>query len=205
MTSCKQIHIVGAVGAGKSSLSKLLSVREGITLFPEPVRTNPYLDKFYEDPTSVATQMQIFLVHKRFKQAKEAEKLDKCIMDMSMYGNDIFAGLMHRNGDISDLDYSVYQDLSSTLKSLIEPPKLMVYLQVSPLVAIQRIIKRNRISELKAPLQYWFDLNMAYEQWFDSYDAGKKILINVDNVDFVLHEEEEDYMLDMIMEEFNNG
>jgi deoxyadenosine/deoxycytidine kinase len=201
--TCQQIHILGAVGAGKSSLSKLLSVREDIILFPEPVKTNPYLEKFYEHPRSVAFQMQIFLLHARYKQAEQAQELDRCLMDMSMYGNDIFAGLMYRNGDISPQDYELYHDLSKSFKRLIPPPKLMVYLQVSPQVAVNRIMKRNRRSELKAPLEYWFDLNQAYEDWYETYDAGKKILINVDNVDFVSHEDEEDYILDIIMEEFN--
>lgn len=200
--TCQQIHILGPVGAGKSSLSKLLSVREGITLFPEPVTTNPYLEKFYEDARSVAIQMQLFLAHNRFKQAKEAEKLDKCIMDMSIYGNDIFAGLMHRSGYISEVDYAMYTDVTNSLKKLVEPPALMVYLQCTPRVCIDRIIKRNRPSELKASLQYWFDLNKAYEDWYESYNAGKKILINVDDLDYVMYEDEEDYILNIIMEEF---
>ncbi len=200
MTSCEQIHILGTVGAGKSSLAKLLSVREGITLFPEPVETNPYLEKFYENPKAFAFQMQIFLMHSRYKQAIEAQKLPRCIMDMSIYGNDIFALLMNFNGDISDEDYNTYRDLSNSLVALLEPPKLMVYLQCSPSVAVQRIMKRGRPSELKAPLEYWYNLNRSYEQWYEGYNLSKKIAINVDNIDFVAEEYEEDYILDMIME-----
>jgi deoxyadenosine/deoxycytidine kinase len=203
--SCRQIHILGCVGAGKSSLSKLLSVREGITLFEEPVLNNPYLESFYENPKEFAFPMQVFLMHARYKQALEAQQLDKCIMDMSIYGNDIFEQLMYSNKDINMVDHMTYADLSNSFKSLLQPPALMVYLQVSTQTAIQRIIKRGRPSELKAPMQYWFDLNKSYERWYDNYTLGKKILINVDDIDFVAHEDEEDYILDMIMEEFNNA
>lgn len=206
MTTSKQIHILGMVGCGKSSLSKLLSAREGITLFPEPVESNPYLEKFYESPREFAFQMQIFLMHARYKQAREAEELtEPSIMDMSIYGNDIFEQLMYHNGDITREDHITYRDVSNSLKSLLEPPRLMVYLQCSTQEAINRIIKRGRPSELKASLEYWFKLNKSYEQWYDSYNLGKKILINVEDIDFVSHEEDEDYILDLIMEEFNNG
>jgi deoxyadenosine/deoxycytidine kinase len=196
----EQIHILGTVGAGKSSLCRLLSVREQIPLFPEPVESNPYLNKFYENPSLYAFPMQIFLMHSRYKQHKEAEKLDRCIMDMSIYGNDIFAELQYKSGYMSADDFNTYMDVSNSLKSMLEPPKLVVYLQCSVSVAVKRIMKRGRPAELKAPLQYWYDLNEAYEKWYNSYNASKKILINVDNIDFVNNDEDEDYILDLIME-----
>jgi deoxyadenosine/deoxycytidine kinase len=203
--SCKQVHIVGMVGAGKSSLSKLLSVREDITLFPEPVSSNPYLEKFYENPKGFAFPMQTFLLLSRYKQAIAAQQLDRCIMDMSIYGNDIFSYLMHANGDMSDDDYQTYVNLANTFKDLLKPPTLMVYLECSTEVAVQRIIRRGRPSELKASIDYWFNLNKCYERWFDEYSFGKKILINVDKLNFVSEDDDEDYILDIIMEEFNNA
>lgn len=196
----EQIHILGVVGAGKSTLCRLLSVREQIPMFPEPVETNPYLNKFYENPRQYAFPMQIFLMHSRYKQHKEAEKLDRCIMDMCIHGNDIFAGLQYKSGYMSADDYDTYMDVSNSLKATLEPPKLVVYLQCSVSVAVKRIMKRGRPAELKAPLQYWYDLNEAYENWYSSYNLSKKILINVDNIDFVNNDEDEDYILDLIME-----
>ena len=196
-----QIHIMGPVGVGKSSLSHLLSVREGITLFPEPVEDNPYLALFYEDPEKYAFQLQIFMLHRRFIQTQEAQNLDVSIMDMSMIGNDLFAELMFMSGSMSKTDYELYSNVSTSLKSLVEPPELMVYLQCSIPEAIRRIMRRGRPSELKAPLQYWYDLNHSYEKWYNAYSFSKKICINVDNLDFVNDEEDEDYVLDMIMEE----
>jgi deoxyadenosine/deoxycytidine kinase len=125
-------------------------------------------------------------------------------MDMSMYGNDIFAKLMWERREMSQQDYETYKDVSKSLQSLVEPPKLMVYLQCKPEVTVQRIMKRGRASELQAPLLYWFHLNRLYQEWYREYNLGKKILINVEDIDFISHEDEEDYILDLIMEEFNN-
>jgi deoxyadenosine/deoxycytidine kinase len=90
--------------------------------------------------------------------------------------------------------------VSDTYKSIIRPPDLVVYLQCSTNVAINRIIRRGRVSELKAPMEYWFQLNEAYEKWYNWYRGSKKILINVDDIDFVSDYEEEDYTIDSILE-----
>ncbi|AYP68647.1 deoxyadenosine/deoxycytidine kinase [Exiguobacterium phage vB_EalM-132] len=198
------IHIMGTVGAGKSTLSNLLSGREGIKLLPEPVTSNPYLDDFYKDPVRNAFPMQVFLMHARFKQAKENEG-KTCIMDMSIYGNDIFAGLMHNSGYMTEVDLNNYMAVSDSLKSMLDKPAMVVYLKCSVDTAVKRIMKRGRASELNAPLSYWYDLNNAYEQWYENYNDSKKIMIDVADLDFLTDEADEDYILDIIMEEYQNA
>lgn len=192
------IHIMGTVGAGKSTLSNLLSGREGVTLFPEPVDSNPYLSCFYREPQKYGFPMQVFLMHARYKQALEANSYKKCIMDMSIYGTDIFEQIMYESGDISENDHQTYKDLSTSLQKLLPPPKLVVYLQCSPDVAISRIIKRNRTSELQASIDYWFKLYNAYENWYLSYNLGDKMLINVDGINIVDSEVDKDYVVNLV-------
>lgn len=194
------IVLMGVPGAGKSSLSKLLSVREGLVLYPEPVDTNPYLSDYYKDPAKYAFNMQVFLLHKRFLQAMEAQHLTQCVMDMHMIGNDIFARLQHANNHMTKTDFGTYSELSKSFKSMVKPPDLVVYLQCSVRTAVDRIMIRSRKSELDAPISYWYDLNEIYERWYDSYLDSKKMLINVDDLDFVNDESEEDYVIDSIME-----
>jgi deoxyadenosine/deoxycytidine kinase len=189
------IIIQGPVGAGKSTLSKALAERSGYTLLEEPVGGNPYLTKFYENPKSYAFQMQIFLTHARFQQVMGVLDTDKIIMDMSIYGNDVFAGLLHKSGDMESIDYETYMSMSNHYKTILPNPTLMVYLQCSPQVCIDRIIKRNRVAELLAPMKYWFDLNEAYEEWYDQYNDSKKICFNIDYLDFLNDEDDKEYII----------
>lgn len=159
------IEILGVVGAGKSTLSEKIAARENLPLFPEPVETNPYLTDYYKNPHRHAFNMQIFLMHSRFQQALVAEKMAQCVMDASIRVNDIFSLLQYRTGIMNETDYAVYSDVSKTFRSMIMPPDLVVYLQCSPQVAVNRIMKRGRASELTASLQYWYDLNTVYEEW----------------------------------------
>lgn len=194
------IIIQGVVGAGKSTVAEMLAARLKVPVFPEPVETNPYLSKYYADPERYAFPMQVFLLHNRFIQGLKAKTLKQCVMDTSMYGNDIFVEIQHGMKYMSDEDYITYSTLSNTYKNIVGAPDMMVYLQCSPQVAINRIIRRNRPSELIAPIQYWYDLYDANERWFEEYSDSKKILINVDHLNIITDESDEDYLIDTIVE-----
>jgi len=192
------VSIMGVVGAGKSTLCNYLTEESGIILFPEPVETNPYLTKFYEEPSSYAFQMQCFLLLQRFKQMQEADNYSMYLMDMGLWGNDIFAKLMWTNLDITDTDYETYLDLSATLKSLVKPPKLTVYLHCRPEVSVGRVLKRGRPAELNASNKYWYDLYREYENWYQNYDAGAKLMIDVSDIDIVNNMKERQEVMDEI-------
>jgi deoxyadenosine/deoxycytidine kinase len=198
------LSVMGVVGAGKSTLCNILAEAGAMTLFPEPVETNPYLTKFYEEPSSYAFQMQCFLLLQRFKQTQEAQKLDQCIMDMGMHGNDIFAKLMWTNLDITDVDYETYLDMSATFKRLVKPPKLTVHLRCSPEVAISRILKRGRPAELNATNQYWYDLNREYEEWVENYDHNL-LVIDVDGLDFVNNQRHREAICEQIIGNYEDA
>lgn len=194
------IIIQGTVGSGKTTLCNILSTREGIKMFPEPVRFNPFLNDFYEDPHKHAFTLQTFMLHSRYMQMLEAKDEEICIMDMSMWGNNIFTDVQYKQGYMTKSEYELYYQLSNNFIELAPKPALMVYLQCSTKTSVQRIMTRSRTSELNAPLQYWYQLNEAYEDWYTNYADSKKICINVDDVNIVTDEADEDYILDAIME-----
>jgi deoxyadenosine/deoxycytidine kinase len=193
------IELIGVPGSGKTSLSKLLSVRENIPMLCEPVETNPYLNAYYESPRDYAFKMQVFLLHSMFKHTLKAQKYNQCVMDASMNINDIFVEVQHQNLTMDTKDYNTYKDLSSSLHKMVSKPDLVVYLQCSPETALKRIEKRGRESELAVPFEYWCHINEAYDYWYESYSGSKKICIPVDDIDFVADTSEEDFLIDEIM------
>lgn len=185
------IVIVGVPGVGKSTLGRILAEDLKWTLMPEPVEENPYLEGYYRKPEEYAFKMQTYLLHERYIQALEAQNSkNPCVLDASMHVNDIFSSLQYRTGIMPEADYNVYKALSSTLHSQVRPPDLIVYLRCPVSVAVKRILKRGRKAELRAPLQYWCDINIEYEEWFLSYSDGPKLAIDAsDNLDILCNKE----------------
>lgn len=192
------IIIQGTVGAGKTTLCEILKDRLNMEILPEPVENNPYLDLYYKQPHKYAFPMQVFFLHSRFKQMVSNPPDSSVIMDMSIYGNDIFVSTMYRMGYMSELDYNTYNMVSDTYKKLVEPPELMVYLKCSTQVAIQRLKYRNRGYESETSCGYWETLNWEYEKWYYQYSDSKKIMIDVTDIDIIKHPEMIDVLVDKI-------
>ena len=185
------LNIAGVVGVGKSSLTKLLE-DDGYQIFKEPVFDNPLLDKFYYDKQRYAFILQIFFLNKRFEMCKEANKIRDSVMDRSIVEDTIFAKMLRDSGDMSPYEYQVYKELFDNMIEHVTPPKLMVYLRISPEEALRRIRKRGRQFEVDNDKKYWYDLNQNYDNFFHEYKWSELLIIDVDNLDFVNNKKDEE-------------
>ena len=61
----------------------------------------------------------------------------------------------------------------------------MIYLRASIPTLVEHIQERGRDYEETIRLDYLKRLNERYEAWISSYDKGKLLIIDVDNIDFV--------------------
>lgn len=168
MTAPKfHIAIAGIIGAGKTTLATALSQEMGLQLYKEPVEDNPYLEKFYEDQAQYAFPMQIYLLNRRFAQQQEIvwSPHAGAVQDRSIYEDGVFASMLHADGKISDLDFATYQSLFTNMANFMRRPTLIVFLDVSPAAAHERIQTRGRKCEETLPLAYLEKLHAAYERF----------------------------------------
>ncbi|MFC4388926.1 deoxynucleoside kinase [Gracilibacillus marinus] len=196
----KMITIDGVVGVGKTTLMDIMVKEFGYTPFIEPVVNNPILDKFYHDRERYSFPLQVFFLNERFKHIKDASKLDKAVLDRSIYGDVIFAKMLRDNNEMSEEEFAIYVDLFQNMIQHCEPPALMIYLEVSTEEAIRRIHKRGRTFEIETENIYWERLNKEYRNYFDAYDASPIVKVNVDNLDFENKSKDRAYMIALIKE-----
>jgi len=192
-----KLNIAGVVGVGKSSLCNILE-NEGYSIFREPVFDNPLLDKFYYNKERYSFPLQIFFLNKRFEMCKQANEIERSVLDRSILEDAIFAKMLRDRSEMDPYEYQIYRELLSNMMVHIRPPELMVYLKVSPKEAIRRIKKRGRDYEVKNDTDYWYDLNQNYNNFFHEYKWSPLLTINVDELDFVNRETDAKYVLDLI-------
>ena len=195
----------GVVGAGKTTLSELISERFNIPLFEELGNpdTEQLLNRFYAKKTRWSFTLQIHFLNERFRMIKDIHKEGHGILDRSIFGDRIFAELLAE--DLEDggegmtwQEYNTYSTLLDNMLEHAQPPKLLIYLQCSPEVAKKRIDSRSRGLESTVEMGYWNRLNKKYETWYQEYAHSPKILINVDHLDFVNNEEDKESVLALI-------
>jgi deoxyadenosine kinase len=180
MSSKLLIGVSGIIGVGKSTLTDSLGSHMDLKIFQEPVKTNEYLSKFYEDMSRYAFPMQVYLLNHRFRQYQQMIWENKnCVQDRTIYEDVIFARLLNRSGIINDLDFKTYMQLFENMTSFIRHPDIVVFLDVEPEKAMERIKKRGRECEKHISLEYLVTLRDGYEEWLKDIE-GKVPIIRID-------------------------
>ncbi len=201
----KHIAIAGNIGAGKTTLTKLLAKQYGWTPQFEDVENNPYLNDFYEDMVRWSFNLQIFFLNSRFSQIINLQKENEVtIQDRSIYEDAyIFAPNLHEMGLMTNRDFKNYMGLFDTLHSMVKPPDLMIYLRASIGTLVNQIQKRGREYEDNIRLDYLKRLNEFYENWVKTYSHGKLLIINVDELNFADKKEDLNKVINKVNAELN--
>lgn len=183
----KYVAIAGNIGAGKSSLTKVLSDYFKWEAFYERVDDNPYISDFYNDMRRWSFNLQVFFLSSRFKHQREIERVPHSIVqDRSIYEDvEIFARNLFEMNLMAERDYANYTELFAIMSAYLRPPDLLIYLRASVPVLVQHIQQRGRAFESSIRIEYLERLNKLYEDWIDRYSLGPKMIIDVDETDFV--------------------
>ena len=183
------IGIAGMIGAGKSTLAKLLGEHLEIDVYYEPVADNVYLDDFYRDTRRYAFATQIYLLNRRFQQHQEIIWRGRsAVQDRTIYEDSIFAKMLAGSGLMDERDYRTYSELFRHMSNFMCKPNVIVYLDVPPELSRERIKARGRENEKGISLDYLAALYAGYEEFIA--DISRVIpVIRVDYQRFATAEE----------------
>lgn len=178
------IWIEGVIGAGKTTFAREIAKRLNLRMIEEPVgggegQENPYLEKFYKDPKRYAFGMQMFLLHKRYAMQQLASfeatgvgGYDGAALDRSISGDRVFAKMLCQEGHIELLDFATYEMAYNYMCRTLLPPTLLVFLDVQPKTAFDRMKIRNRGAEAGVSLDYLIKLRDGYHELLAEAEAG---------------------------------
>lgn len=202
------IVLAGTIGAGKSSLTAMLSDHLKSEAFYESVDDNEVLPLFYADPNKYAFLLQIYFLNKRFDLIKRALSNENNVLDRSIYEDSL---LFHLNADLgraTETEVRVYDELLSNMLEELpyaahkKHPDLLVHIRVSFETMLARIQKRGREYEQlefdPSLYDYYKELNRRYDQWFEDYNESPKIQIDGDKYNFVEDPQAAEEVLKMI-------
>lgn len=197
----RYIAIEGNIGAGKTTLARLLAEACEAKLFLEEVDSNPFLEKFYSDMRDHAFQTQIFFLLNRYKQQMELTQQD--LFSDLLVSDHLFAkDTIYAHAVLGDDELVLYNRIHAMLEGKIANPDLVLYLQASPEALLERIRRRGRSFEKDIPEDYLRSLGEAFNHFFFHYEQSPLLIVNTDRIDFVANRDHLDDLFSKIAEKF---
>ncbi|WP_420476008.1 deoxynucleoside kinase [Noviherbaspirillum sp. ST9] len=188
----KYIVVEGPIGVGKTTLTRKLAETTSAQTLLELPQDNPFLEKFYRDPSRYALPTQMFFLFQRMNQLRDMAQTDlfdaRVVSDFLLDKDPIFARLT-----LGDDELNLYQQLYSHLRPQAAIPDLVIYLQAQPETLVERVKKRGISMESGISEIYLYRLCESYSRFFYHYDAAPLLIVNTENLNPI--EREDDYNL----------
>ena len=188
MINNKYIAIEGAIGVGKTTLAKTISnTMKCQTLFEDYI-DNPFLKKFYDENQNNSFSTQLYFLLKRIDQSEKINRTNDMLISDFYFGKDeLFAKL-----NLSELEFEMYNSIRKKLNFIAPIPDLIIYLQASTDILIERIKKRGLDVEKNMKKKYIESVNDLYMKHFHEYTSSPVLIINTSNVNI---NDQNDYQL----------
>lgn len=177
------IAVDGPIGAGKTTLVKMLAEDLKGEAVLEPAEKNPFLPDFYKDPKQNAFKAQLFFLLNRFQQQIKLKQHDMfsplVVCDYTFAKDSIFARI-----NLSEDELNLYNTIFQLLHQRLPKPDLVIYLRADSKVMLNRIKKRGYDYEKPITGSYLDKLTDAYNQFFLNYDETPLLVVDTSHTDY---------------------
>ena len=198
------IAVEGNIGAGKTTLSQLLSQHYNTKLMLEEFAENPFLTKFYENPKQYAFPLELFFLAERFKQQQDLIKTADLFQSVTISDYLFTKCLLFAKVNLPEEEYRLYQKMYDVFSQQLTQPDILIYLH-APVNKLQsNIKKRNRKFEQSIPDEYLFKLQETYTSYIKQHNI-KTIFVDASNADFLYNEAHFKLITDALEKDLEEG
>jgi deoxyadenosine/deoxycytidine kinase len=198
------IAVEGNIGAGKTTLSQLLSQYYNAKLMLEEFAENPFLTKFYENPKQYAFPLELFFLAERFKQQQDLIKTADLFQSVTISDYLFTKCLLFAKVNLPEEEYRLYQKMFDVFQQQLTTPDVLIYLH-APVNKLQsNIKKRNRKFEQSIPDEYLFKLQETYTSYIKQHNL-KTIFVDASNADFLYNEAHFKLITDALEKDLEEG
>ena len=198
----KFIAVEGPIGAGKTTLTKLLANSFGYDTFLEQPSENPFLPDFYVNPSQAALGTQLFFLFQRVKQIQELKQEDifssNKVSDFLLDKDKLFA-----KATLSAEELKLYEQIYNYLSIDLPTPDLVIYLQAETKTLYERVMHRGIEMEKTISFDYLDLLNETYKEFFFDYERSPVLIVNSDYLDLQANKSDYNLLLGKLLDYFN--
>jgi deoxyguanosine kinase len=205
MTHYDYICIEGNIGAGKTTLSHMLSEEFDTRLILEQFEDNSFLPKFYAEPDKYAFPLELSFLAERFQQLKKELTSHDLFHTMTIADYFINKSLIFARSTLQNDEYALFQKLFQIILPNLPKPNLIVYLHAGVGRLQNNIKERGRSYEQNIMNDYLSKIQDAYLEYLRTQPDLKILIIDTEKIDFVHNTEHYIQLKDIIFTEHPLG
>ena len=184
------IAIEGNIGAGKTSLATKMAKDFNAKLILERFKENPFLPKFYKDPTRFAFPLEMSFLADRYQQLLDDLTQYDLFKENVIGDYDGYKSLIFAKITLQEEEYTLYKKLFYMMHKELPNPDLYIYLYQNTERLLENIKKRGRDFEQEIEASYLQKINEGYIEFIRSQASDKIKTIDISNLDFVNNRED---------------
>ena len=184
------LAIEGNIGAGKTSLAKMIAEKYKASLILEQFADNPFLLKFYKDPERYSFPLEISFLTTRYHQLNR-EPMNNgrpesfVVADYILAKSFIFAGVtLHQDY------FTLYSQLYHIIDQGLQKPDLLLFLSLPIDQLIHNIRIRGREYEKNISREYLQKIQDSYMNWLHLQKNMRILIIEGEKMDFINNQED---------------
>ncbi|MBK7873425.1 MAG: deoxynucleoside kinase [Saprospiraceae bacterium] len=199
------IAIEGNIGAGKSTLSKMIAKDFGGRLVLERFDDNPFLPYFYENPERYAFPVELFFMTERHKQLQE-EIAQQSLFEQFIVSDYFFLKtLLFAKNNLKEEEYRLFQRLFYILNASFPKPELLVYLHRSVPQLLENIQKRGRHFEKDISAEYLLQIQHTYFDFFKLEQSLPILILEIESIDFQSNKNYYFQLIELLKQQYKPG
>jgi len=199
------IAIEGNIGAGKTTLCKMLEADFQCRLILEQFTDNPFLPYFYENQERYAFPVELFFMTERHKQLQEMLSQGSLFQDFVLSDYYFVKTLLFAKNNLNKEEFRLFQRLYRILTNSFPKPNLLVYLHRPVDQLMINIKKRGRAYEQDIDPQYLLNIQNTYFDYFRTEQQLPILIINVDQLDYLRNKTQYEQLVQALAQEYSPG
>lgn len=192
------IAIEGNIGAGKTTLSKMMAEEFNAKLVLERFADNPFLPKFYEDQARYAFPLEMSFLADRYQQFTDDTSQFDLFKNFMVSDYDIFKSLIFAKITLQQEEFNLYRKVFNFMYKEVKKPDIYLYLYQNTDQLLENIKKRGRDYEQNISAEYLEKINRGYLDFIKGHPHQNSMILDLSDLDFVGNSEDYETILEAL-------
>jgi len=199
------IAVEGCIGAGKTTLAEMLAADFNAELILERFADNPFLAKFYKDPTHYAFPLEMTFLTDRYQQLKNLLSKRDLFTDLVVADYFIDKCAIFAKNNLQQDEYNLFLKVYDIIADFLPKPDILIYLYNTPENLLINIAKRGRDYEQEIQAEYLESIQENYLTFFKQRAQFPILIIESGALDFVNQVVDYEKIKGLLLREYDKG